>query len=507
MPATDETPAVAASTAETRPRDREVLLFPVGSAILGVGASVCGTATVALLLWLLGIPLRFNTAATTISVSGACYIGFALVTGTAWTTWLQRRTAHVLTLDRDPTPAEAKRALRLPVLLALVSAVLWLAGTAILGIIAYLLVPGWDALGLTLAIALGGFETTGITYLLAERAVRPILARALEVVPPSGSAPSTVLFRLILIWALASGLPLVDLVLVLVLPSATLRQRTSSAIVLACVVLVAGAAATYLFARGVAAPLHRLRTALRTLAGGRTDVAVRVDDATEIGALQVSVNQMVRGLRAQRRMRDLFGRHVGTEVASHALRVGASLTGEVCEATALFVDVVDSTVLAHRIPPDEVVRKLNRFFSAVVEAADEHGGLVNKFAGDAALCVFGAPAPLDEPCTAALAAARRIRDEVRAAGELDLGIGIATGEVFAGQLGASTRLEYAVIGDPVNEASRLTEHAKQVPGRILASGAVVTDVPESELCHWQPYAPIALRGFDTTTDTYAAVGK
>ncbi|GAA5167173.1 hypothetical protein GCM10023214_40890 [Amycolatopsis dongchuanensis] len=203
-------------------------------------------------------------------------------------------------------------------------------------------------------------------------------------------------------------------------------------------------------------------------------------------------------------MRDLFGRHVGDDVARHALEHGISLSGDVREVTALFVDVVDSTALAYASSPEEIVRKLNRLFGSVVSVVDARGGLVNKFQGDAALCVFGAPTRLAGAETLALSAARAIRDEVLAAGELDLGIGVASGRVFAGQLGARSRLEYTVIGDAVNEAARLTEHAKKVPGRILASEAVVTAAATAERNQWSAYRKIRLRGREIPTSTWTA---
>ena len=112
---------------------------------------------------------------------------------------------------------------------------------------------------------------------------------------------------------------------------------------------------------------------------------------------------------------------------------------------------------------------LNRFFEVVVSEVESHGGLVNKFEGDAALCVFGAPVSLIDAPTAALIAARQIRDRVVAAGEVSIGIGVAAGPVVAGQIGSSSRLEYTVIGDAVNEAARLTDLAKGLPGCLVAS--------------------------------------
>jgi class 3 adenylate cyclase len=149
-----------------------------------------------------------------------------------------------------------------------------------------------------------------------------------------------------------------------------------------------------------------------------------------------------------------------------------------------------------------MVGLLNRFFEVVVDAIEADGGLVNKFEGDAALCVFGAPTDHADPAGAALRAARRICDAVRSAGEVDVGVGVACGQVWAGQVGAASRLEYTVIGDPVNEAARLTELAKDHPGRAVASEATVLAAEEAERAHWARDRQVALRGRDEPTRTW-----
>lgn len=441
--------------------------------LLGIGSSVIGAAVVAVLLVLRGLPTSAGGQPWTLGISAAGYVGLSLVTGSAWTGFLQRRTVRWVAAGRPPTYGEAKRTLRLPGDLARVSGTLWLLGTVLLGVLGGLLGTAWDGIVVALTIGLGGLTTTSITYLLAERLARPVMAMALEVAPPRGRLSVTVLVRLVLTWMLASGVPLLGVLLVVVLPHEARSDRIPSLVLLVCSGLLVGALATAVLARSVAFPLRGMRAVLGKVAQGDTSVGMRVDDSSEIGMLQVALNDLVAGLREQDRLRDMFGRHVGTDVARQALEVGVSLTGEVREVTALFVDVVDSTVLAHQRPPDEVAAKLNRLFSIVVEAVGANGGLVNKFQGDAALCIFGAPTRLPAAATAALRTAREIRDATRALGELDLGIGLAGGPVFAGHLGADARLEYTVIGDAVNEAARLTDSAKQVPGRILASQAVI----------------------------------
>ena len=107
---------------------------------------------------------------------------------------------------------------------------------------------------------------------------------------------------------------------------------------------------------------------------------------------------------------------------------------------------------------------LNAFFGVVVEVVEAHGGWINKFEGDAALCVFGAPArPPTTPAGGALAAARELRRRLRATCPSRVGIGVSAGRAVAGNVGAEQRFEYTVIGDPVNEAARLTEFSKRLP--------------------------------------------
>ena len=122
-----------------------------------------------------------------------------------------------------------------------------------------------------------------------------------------------------------------------------------------------------------------------------------IDDASEVGLLQAGFNRMAEGLRERERIRDLFGRQVGQEVARAALRDGTRLGGEEREIGALFVDLTGSTSMSLAMPPTEVVRLLNKFFRVVIEVVESEGGFVNKFEGDAALCVFGAPAPSAGP--------------------------------------------------------------------------------------------------------------
>jgi adenylate cyclase len=168
----------------------------------------------------------------------------------------------------------------------------------------------------------------------------------------------------------------------------------------------------------------------------------------------------------------------------------------------LFVDLVGSTAIAQNRPPNEVVALLNDFFGTVVRTVAAEGGWVNKFEGDGALCVFGAPADQPDHATRALRAARTLGTALGAG--LPAGIGVSSGPVVAGNVGAEQRYEYTVIGDPVNEAARLTETAKQHPGRVLASESAVGAAGD-EAAHWRKIGTYELRGRSTPTVAYAPI--
>ena len=234
---------------------------------------------------------------------------------------------------------------------------------------------------------------------------------------------------------------------------------------------------------------------------GHIDRTIDVYEWSEIGRLQSGFNRMVAGLRERDRLRDLFGRHVGEEVARRAVEQNTSPSGDEREVAVLFIDLADSTQLAIVHEPHEVARVLNEFFQIVVAAVDERHGLINKFQGDAVLAVFGAPLRIADPVDAALATARALATELRRL-PVDFGIGVSAGPVFAGNIGAENRYEYTVIGDPVNEAARLADCAKEFDGRALCSGPAFTQSGADERDHWAPRGSTRLRGRPAATEVY-----
>ncbi len=484
-------------------------------AVLMIGANVVGVAIVfALIRWVLPQPdIEDAVHVQRVSLAWlAGYLVFAVPAGVVWVLWLLRPVLGWLRADRPPTAEEQRAVLLTPAREIVVHGTLWLVGAVLFTIIT----ARYDhelALLVAITVSLAAGATCAVAYLLAQRVLRPVAARALADHVPDDPALPGITTRLLLTWALGTGVPVLGITLVgagelLGVIDATADRVAITGVSLGGVALVVGAAVTALTARSVADPLESVRRGIRRVQSGDQDVEVDVYDGSEVGLLQAGFNRMVSGLREREELRDLFGRQVGEDVARQALDRGITLGGEELEVAVLFIDLVGSTELAHQRPPSEVVELLNEFFCVVVDVVDEHGGTVNKFVGDAALVVFGAPLPHDDAAGGALRAARTLRERLaEEVPHLDVGIGVSAGLAIAGNIGAQQRFEYTVIGDPVNEASRLTELAKQHEGRVLASRAALERAGGDEAERWDDAGSGTLRGRAEPTLLAAPAGS
>lgn len=461
-------------------------------------------------------------AAKVILAAMAIYVAGALVVGTLAVARVFRPLARWLGESRPATSSEKVTALAQPVRYAVVCFVLWLIAAAVFGVVSA--EEGFSRPWIqasTLGVVLGGSAACSLIVFAAERALRPIVAEALAGDLPErptrgpGSLQTWIEKRLgfafakhplgvgirsrmLLAWAFGSGVPIIGLIGVATDPNVRMGHSFVGPIVLLCLLaLVSGVSLTAAAATSVAGPLRGVRKVLARIERGDLSFEVPVDEAGEVGEVQAGVNRMVKGLRQRRELQDLFGRYVGEAVASQALERGDTLGGERREATALFVDLVGSTQLAALHSPEDVVRTLNAYFEAVVQSTAEEGGWVNKFEGDGALCVFGPPGPETDHAAQALRAARSLRSKLEEPREdilsLDAAIGISTGVVVAGNIGSRVRFEYTIIGDPVNEAARLTDQAKLMRCRVLASEASVLAAGQ-ESSNWEAGGEILLRG-------------
>ncbi len=409
---------------------------------------------------------------------------------------------------QEPDPTDRRAALNLTRRQSAIIAATWAVSAAIFVLmnpearLAYALPTG-------LAVLFGGTAAVATAILLTQRTVRPIVAAATHEAEGLTRYPG-VLARLLNMWILCSGVPSLGIAaVVLMKANGWIIPKTAAievpVLVLALVACLVGLRGMVLVSRSISDPVHEVVAAMAQVQQGRIDTSVDVYERSEIGRLQSGFNRMVTGLKERDQLRDLFGRYVGADVVRRAVEEGASLTGDVREAAILFIDLVGSTELAASHTPQEVAEVLNDFFRIVVAAVDERHGLINKFQGDAALAVFGAPLPSDGAASAALATARSLGGQLGRLPLVDFGIGVSAGPVFAGNIGAENRHEYTVIGDAVNEAARMADLAKTSDRRILCSDAALDRADDAECRHWVACGSTVVRGRSEATHISAPV--
>ena len=398
-------------------------------------------------------------------------------------------------------PDVRRRALAMPFLMAGVSALGWAVAGILWGVI-------WPALTGTLVWAralrvvvgitlIGGSITTAFTFFTIERVWRPLLPRYfprgdLSAVP--GVPRIGVRTRLVLVFLFVGLLPLVLMARRAHRVAAAIAGATPDEVValLSNMTLVVsflfGVSAltaiglAFFVSRSVSEPLRDVERAMERVGHGELDTHAPVVSNDEIGAVAEGFNRMVAGLRERERIRETFGKYVSPEVRDEILAGRVSLGGQVREVTILFSDLRDFTPWVESQPSDVVVRDINAYFTLMEGAIRAHGGLVVQFIGDEIEAVFGAPVAEPRHADLALAAALEMRRRLaawnetrRASGAVALrhGIGIHTGEVLAASIGSPERLSYALVGDPVNLASRIQGLTKEVGSDVLVSGDTV----------------------------------
>jgi adenylate cyclase len=465
---------------------------------LSVANLIGAAATYAIGQFVLGFPDVDDPSEARLAnlIAFGVYMLISVPLGAWWALRRARSARDWLREDRVPTAEERRLALRAPGSIVFVHVVIWSLAALVFGLLnaTYSVELGRRV---ALTVLFGGLTTCAVVYLVSERLLRGGAARALTGAGEDRRLAPGIKTRTFLAWVLGTAVPMLGLGLV-ALSALTEEDFTRDELAIAVlslggVALLAGLLVSMLSARAVADPVVSVRKAMERVEGGDLDVEVPVYDGSEVGQLQAGFNRMVDGLRERERIQDLFGRQVGEDVARAALEQEVELGGETREVSVLFVDIVGSTRLASERPASDVVDMLNRFFGVVVEVVRKHDGWVNKFEGDAALAVFGAPVPLSDHAGQALAAARELHERLREVDEVEAGIGVSSGEVVAGNVGSEHRFEYTVIGDPVNEAARLTELAKE-RGGVLASSAALDAAEDGEAANWRLDGSVALRG-------------
>ncbi len=245
---------------------------------------------------------------------------------------------------------------------------------------------------------------------------------------------------------------------------------------------------------------------------GNYDAFVPVVSRDEFSLIAEKTNHMIDGLRERERIKRAFGKYMSPTVAEAVLgsEEETRLGGWQLEAAVLFSDLRDFTPMSERCTPQETVNILNAYFTMVVKAVHRHGGVLDKFVGDAALAVFGL-AECENPSEDALRATLEIqrgleelnrRFEAEGYPRVRNGNGIHFGPVVAGNIGSEERLEYTVIGDAVNTASRLQDLTKEIPSTVAVSGETYERVGTQTRSELQYVGSCALKGKSEAVPVY-----
>jgi adenylate cyclase len=277
--------------------------------------------------------------------------------------------------------------------------------------------------------------------------------------------------------------------------------------------LLAGVLAIALrFASRMGHAVRSISDAAETVKGGKYVNAPVIATGDEIERLATDFNSMVQGLKERDQLRDTFGRYVTRQVADHLMKGNQTLGGELVPVTVLFSDIRSFTSISETMEPRALLDFLNEYFTGMVESVMHHHGVVDKFIGDAIMAVFGAPVPAPEDPLHAVKAALEMRARLkkinvnfkaRGLPEIRTGIGLHSGQVVAGNMGHAERMEYTVIGDAVNLASRLESMTKELKCDVILSEDLFLQV--EAFVNAEPLHKIKVKGRDQEVMVYRLI--
>jgi len=252
-------------------------------------------------------------------------------------------------------------------------------------------------------------------------------------------------------------------------------RRMIEAMFIGLAVLVVAIAASIFLGRKVSNPIKAIVQAAQSVESGQLESVLQLPGSRirELDDASSAFNNMVKGLNERQLMRETLGRFVPEEVASSLLAGGGQIKPQQVVATILFCDIESFTQMTESLGPVKIVDVLNAFFSAMVVVLEKHGGVVTQFQGDAIMATFNVPVANADHATNAVLAGQEMLSQVAEnefAGEtLAMRVGVNTGPVVAGAIGAEGRLSYTVHGDAVNLAARLEALNKEYGTRLLVS--------------------------------------
>ncbi len=402
------------------------------------------------------------------------------------------------------------------------SILMWVLAGVVFSLISYSEDNFWRSF---LVVAfIGGVPTSVMAYFVEELTWRPLMPYLFT----EGGLTGTRAFRmplgrrLMIVFALITVYP-AGLLAFLTLnrarllvgatnPEAVLANLEVMLVFIAAVSVLAGIGMALFVTRSINEPVRTLKEKMAEVEQRNFEARVPVVSNDELGYLAEGFNQMVSGLKQGEAMRNLLNLYVSPEVARQALKSGAQLGGQLVECSVLFSDIRDFTGLSERLEPQALIALLNRYMSAMVAAIVQHGGMVNKFGGDSLLAVFGTPInPAPDHAARAIQAGLEMQRALRAFNQeqaqsggpqLRIGIGVASGQAVAGNVGGKERLEYTVIGDTVNLAARLQSLTKEMGYEFLANQEAYRQASANLPLEGQALEGILVRGKSAPLTVY-----
>lgn len=259
----------------------------------------------------------------------------------------------------------------------------------------------------------------------------------------------------------------------------------------------------------VTSSLDELDSVVRCLETGAEDYLTKPVNPV---LLRARINASLEKKRLRDEQRDLISKFATKEVAEDLLTSGFSLGGRHVDASAMFCDIRSFTTIAEAQDPAETIELLNDYYTLMMDAISSEGGIVNQMIGDGLMAIFGAPAPRADHCRAAVLAARQMVDLIRLFNEeqatrgkaqIQIGVGIASGQVIAGYAGTHQRATYTCVGDTVNLAARLESHTKVLQRPILIDEATRRELGDGIAV--EPHGEMLMKGKTNPINVYAVV--
>ncbi len=418
----------------------------------------------------------------------------------------------------DPAQLEQarRRALELPVYMSRLSTIVWVLSAASFPLYVWAVGAQVELLAkihvMIVTILIGGVSGTFIYYIIEWRArarIIPVLFPDGRLSRVTGVRPVTLGFKICVLLVVTVLMPIV------VLTFAALMGTLTPQVVLylGASFFLFGILQAAFIGHSISKPVTDLAREVDKVTREDLSAQAQVLSLDHIGQLAEGFNEMVVGLRRAVFVKETFGRYVTRQVLDEILKGKVELGGELRCATVMFSDIRGFTALSEKLGPAELVSFLNRYLDIMVDVVVEYGGTVDKFIGDAVMASFGVPLSKDDDALRAVKAALQMTARLvtwnaqrASAGELpiDIGIGLHTGDVVAGNIGSAKKMEYTVIGDTVNTSSRIEQLNKRFNTRLLISSTTFALVKDQVIA--RALDPVEVKGKALPLTVYEVTG-